>query len=129
MSDPNHAVAALRAYGETELVDGIEAFIRHPLADQTELLQSLGVSMNDCQSVDLYFVYGNDLHFMSISAGHSNTSINHFQKPDAAYPSSFYCRIASKLISRDALIAGLRLAKEILDRPSVPYSVDFDGDE
>lgn len=56
----------LRGYGKFQDGLSFKAVVRHPLADETELLEKLGVKIEDCSSCDVLWAFENELIFVSL---------------------------------------------------------------
>lgn len=62
------AIQQLADYGDQEHWSSVPLVAVHPLSDQIDLLNRLGISSNDCIRCDCYVVLGGELIFMEIEA-------------------------------------------------------------
>ncbi len=65
---PRDAHAELRVHGEPEWNLGFEVVTIHPLADDQETLDRLGMRQDECKSADLYWVANERLFFVAIAS-------------------------------------------------------------
>ena len=71
----------LRHYGKPQPSERFYFVTVHPLADETELLQRLGLFGGDCKICDFYWAVGDQLAFVSVIAGESeDPGVNYWVK-------------------------------------------------
>ncbi len=81
----------LLGYGEIHPKLGFLAVTRHALADEPELLHRLQLSADDCRICDLYWVFQNDMFFLSVVSVHSKQPVvTYHRKADVQYGHRFY---------------------------------------
>ena len=62
----NEILKILRGYGELANGLGFEAVVRHPLADETEWLEKLGLKPEDCNSCSIIWAFEERLIFVDL---------------------------------------------------------------
>jgi hypothetical protein len=84
-------IKELKVYGDLLSHTDFKVVTLHPLADETEILDSLDMQPDECISCDLYWVFKNDMFFVSImSSNDENTLVTYFFKPNVEHGHSFY---------------------------------------
>ncbi len=81
----------LLIYGKIHPKLGFLAVTRHALADEPELLHRLQLSPDDCKFCDLYWVFQNDMFFLSVVSVHTKQPVvTYHRKADIQYGHTFY---------------------------------------
>lgn len=80
----------LREYGDLLPLEGFKVVTIHPLADEFDLLERLNMSPDECTSVDFYWVFHNEIIFVTLWCSKDNqTSVNFYIRDNMI---SFYVR-------------------------------------
>jgi len=84
-------IEELKVYGDLHSLSDFKVVTLHPLADETDILERLDMQPHDCISCDLYWVFKNELFFVSImSSKQENPLVTYLFKPNIEHGHSFY---------------------------------------
>ena len=84
-------IEELKVYGKLLSHTDFKVVTLHPLADETEILDRLDMQPNECTSCDFYWVFKNEMFFVSImSENQENSLVTYFFKPNVEHGHSFY---------------------------------------
>lgn len=84
-------IEELQVYGDLLPNTVFQVVTLHPLADETKILERLDMQPNECASCDLYWVFKNEMFFVSIfSNSQENPLVTYFFKPNVDHGHSFY---------------------------------------
>ena len=95
--------------GARNLRAGGEIVTIHPMADESELLASLGLSPSDCIAVDAYWLVGGDVVFLQL---HTATS-------DLHHAAGLYARLATyppKHVNLAVVVEVDEITSDVLER-------------
>jgi len=84
-------IEELKVYGNLLAYSDFNVVTLHPLADETEILDRLDMQPHECISCDLYWVFHNEMFFVSImSSNQENPFVTYLFKPNIEHGHSFY---------------------------------------
>jgi len=84
-------IEELKVYGDLLPYPDFKVVTLHPLADETEILARLDMQPHECISCDLYWVFKNEMFFVSImSSNQENPLVTYLFKPNIEHGHSFY---------------------------------------
>jgi len=105
----------LAKYGDIEIVSGQKVVILHPLADQSELLLSLGMHVEECVFCDFYWARLDLLIFVSMESNATSPSVHFHLMNDRNRPASFHIRTKKAVLSRSCIDSALKFLNRWLD--------------
>ncbi|OAD19064.1 hypothetical protein THIOM_005316 [Candidatus Thiomargarita nelsonii] len=82
-------IEELKVYGELLPHSDFKVVTLHPLADEVEILNRLDMLPNECTSCDLYWVFKEEMFFVSIMSK-ENPLVTYYSKPNVKHGHSFY---------------------------------------